>query len=206
MERDFGSEIDRIKAELGEIRRHMLRNFIPKVEPHTPPESSPELAQQSREPLNDLLAKLVKFAEEQGENGAIAYTGTFSTGQGEAVMQSVWSSVVPTERLLHLNDNQMVERVLSSVGNQQRLKILLALLKQPMTVNQLMAVLGSNTTGQVYHHLKPLVAADIIKEERGVYAVKPHRVQGILMLLAGVWDLTDTRYTAGTWEEADAGG
>lgn len=28
--------------------------------------------------------------------------------------------------------------------------------------------------------------------ERGVYAVKPHRVQGIIMLLAGISDLVDT--------------
>jgi hypothetical protein len=26
-------------------------------------------------------------------------------------------------------------------------------------------------------------------------------VQGIIMLLAGVYDLTDTHYTSGTWEE-----
>jgi hypothetical protein len=46
------------------------------------------------------------------------------------------------------------------------------------------------------------VLADIIYEEKGIYAVKPHRVQGLIMLLAGVWDLTDPRYTHGSWEES----
>ena len=29
----------------------------------------------------------------------------------------------------------------------------------------------------------------------------PYRVQGIIMLLAGVADFTDNRYTSNTWEE-----
>ena len=95
----------------------------------------------------------------------------------------------------------MVEKVLSSVGNGQRLAILLALLKKPMTANKLVETLGANTTGQVYHHLKPLVASDIVQEEKGVYTVIPYRVQGIIMLLAGVWDLINTKYTSGKWEE-----
>lgn len=201
MDRDFGSEIDQLKEELSDIKKHLTKNFFPKVEPRTPSESNQVLDQEGRDQLNDLLAQLVKYTQENGESGAVTYAGTYSIGQGEFAMQSIWSTVVQTDYLLRLNDNQMVEKVLSSVGNRQRLEILLALLKKPMTANQLMDVLGSNTTGQVYHHLKPLVAADIVKEDKGVYAIKPHRVQGIIMLLAGVWDLTDTRYTSGTWEE-----
>jgi DNA gyrase subunit B len=106
---------------------------------------------------------------------------------------------IATDDLLRLNDNRMVEQVLASVGNGQRLSILLALLKKPMTVNQIIEAVGANSTGQVYHHLKPLTAADLVLEEKGVYAVVPHRVQGIIMLLAGVWDLIDMKYTAGSW-------
>jgi len=62
---------------------------------------------------------------------------------------------------------------------------------------------GYNTTGQVYHHLKPLLAADLIMEDdnnRGCYFVQPHRVQGVIMLLAGISDMLDTKYTQGDWE------
>ena len=81
---------------------------------------------------------------------------------------------------------------------------MLAILRGPKTVAHLVEECGYNTTGQVYHHLKPLLAADIIKEEgssRGVYAIQPHRVQGILMLLAGISDLYDPKYTQeiGNW-------
>ncbi|MGN1346438.1 MAG: hypothetical protein ACI4V1_06610 [Eubacteriales bacterium] len=67
-----------------------------------------------------------------------------------------------------------------------------------------MDALHFGSTGQVYHHLKPLIAADIVTESaedgKGRYAIVPHRVQGIIMLLAGVSDLTDTRYSSGTFE------
>ena len=51
--------------------------------------------------------------------------------------------------------------------------------------------------------MKPLLAADIIAEDKnkkGVYIVQPHKVQGIIMLLAGISDMVDETYTKGTWE------
>lgn len=49
------------------------------------------------------------------------------------------------------------------------------------------------TTGQAYHHLKALQAADLVEQkERGLYCFKGHRVQSLLMLLAGVADALDT--------------
>ncbi len=33
--------------------------------------------------------------------------------------------------------------------------------------------------------------------------VIPYRVQGIIMLLAGVWDLVDKRYSSGEWGTVD---
>lgn len=76
-----------------------------------------------------------------------------------------------------------------------------------MTVAQLVEECGYHSTGQVYHHLKPLLAADLVAEDRekkGCYVVQPHRVQGIIMLLAGISDMYDPRHAKGTWEiEAD---
>ena len=57
---------------------------------------------------------------------------------------------------------------------------------------------GFGSTGQVYHHLRPLTAADLVEEDgavRGRYRVKPHRVQGVIMLLCGVYDLVDKKYS-----------
>jgi hypothetical protein len=50
-----------------------------------------------------------------------------------------------------------------------------------------------------------LVAADLVVEDnknkgKGVYVIQPHRVQGIIMLLAGISDMLDPQYTYGNWE------
>jgi hypothetical protein len=135
-----------------------------------------------------------------GETGRVTYMGVFkSSGQ-----QSTWvQNEINTDDLLHLVENRMAEKVLNCIGNNDRLNILLALLKEPMTVAELVEKRGYNSTGQVYHHLKPLLMADIIAEEKsagkGKYFVRPHRVQGIIMLLAGIHDMVDIEYSRGEW-------
>lgn len=203
MERDPLSEIDGLKEELFAIKKMLSKTRLPKTTPKTPGDHPDLNTMENNERINDLRDQLLTFTETHDVSGAIAYTGTFRSGNDETTRQSIWASLIPTDYLLTLNEHRMVEKVLSSIGNSQRLTILLALLKKPMTAIQLMQVLGSNTTGQVYHHLKPLISADIISEDKGVYSVIPYRVQGIIMLLAGVWDLTDPRYTSGVWEEQE---
>ena len=50
-----------------------------------------------------------------------------------------------------------------------------------------------------------LQTADLVyeaseEEGRGIYAARPYRIQGILLLLAGIADLVDDQYTRGKWE------
>jgi len=200
-DRDFGAEIDALKEEFKEMKQYLLKNFLPPIQPVTPPDGKNVLSSEGFTVLNELRNLVLEYTNSSGETGALAYTGTFSSDKGTSARQSIWGAAVATDTLLELNSNRMAEKVLSSVGNSQRLAILLALLKKPMTVNQLVEAVGFNTTGQMYHHLKPLVTADIIREEKGVYAVIPYRVQGLVLLLAGIHDLTDTHYSSGKWDE-----
>ena len=65
-----------------------------------------------------------------------------------------------------------------------------ALLRRPMTAAELTEELGFGTSGQTYHHLRTLVMAKIVEEERkGRYIVAASMVQGIIMILAGIRDL-----------------
>ena len=49
--------------------------------------------------------------------------------------------------------------------------------------------------------MKPLLAADLIVETgKGIYVAQQHKVQGIIMLLAGIADMVDETYTKGCWE------
>ena len=46
--------------------------------------------------------------------------------------------------------------------------------------------------------MKPLLAADIVVEtekQKGLYVINPKKVQGIIMLLAGISDLVDETLT-----------
>ena len=152
--------------------------------------------------IKGILSKLENVCNQSGQSGAITYVGVYESGG----RQSSWiRNQVNTDDLLFLIENKMAEKVLYCIGNSDRLNILLNILEKPMTVAQLVEECGYNSTGQVYHHLKPLIAADLIvedakKEGRGVYFVQPHRVQGIIMLLAGISDMLDTKYTKGDWE------
>jgi len=138
---------------------------------------------------------------EEARTGSVAYSGTFASGG----QQSSWTQDgISTDELLRLIENHMAEKVLRCIGSNDRLNLLLALLKEPMTVAALVEHCGYNSTGQVYHHLKPLIAADLVRENRsaakGSYVVPPHRVQGIIMLLAGIHDMVSMEYAKGNWE------
>jgi DNA gyrase subunit B len=143
--------------------------------------------------LSALMKELCEKTSANGDTGAVTYLGVFASGG----RQSNWvSHEVSTNRLLGLIESDMASKVLACVGSSDRLRMLLALLRGPCTVSHLVEACGFSSTGQAYHHLKFLLAADLVEEdgrERGVYIVRPHRVQGIIMTLAGVCDMLDAQ-------------
>lgn len=146
-------------------------------------------------------AALGKAARERQLLGLIEYYGSFSSNGRRAI----WASEHSADALLE-QDDQAVSRVLAALGNPQRLQILKAILRKPRTAAELVRDLELGTTGQVYHHLRPLMAADLIRpaDERGVYEFVPHRVQALILLLAGAQDALDTRYSKGEWNAPQA--
>lgn len=148
--------------------------------------------------LNSLMGELEELTDREGRTGSIIYLGLFASGG----RQSNWiQNGINTDDLLTLIENKSAATVLQCIGSNDRLTLLLTLLRSPMTVASMVEQCGFHSTRQVYHHLKPLIAADLVFEveqaDRGVYAVKPYRVQGIIMLLAGIWDLMDTKFSQG---------
>ena len=211
MERDYGKEIDKINEQLGEITK-MLASLTrakepPKKESINSPEDKEVIRNSGKDiRLTGLLEELCEKAEADSNTGFITYFGTFISGseQHKTTRQSIWiSDQVDTDKLLKLIESNIAAKVLACIGNNDRLNMLLAILRAPKTVAQLVEECGYNTTGQVYHHLKPLLAADLVTEDnqiRGCYVIQPHRVQGLIMLLAGISDMLDTKYTQGDWE------
>ena len=207
MTRDFGAEIDALQKELMEIKSLLQKGFSADARGDEPKKRVGNIVKMNNMHPNPsimaILSRLENLCGSNGDNGRITYLGVFASGN----RQSTWiRNEVNTNDLLSLIENRMAEKVLACIGNSDRLNILLSILKKPMTVAQLVEECGYNSTGQVYHHLKPLVAADLIAEDsknegKGYYVIQPHRVQGIIMLLAGISDMLDPQYTQGTWEQ-----
>lgn len=205
MERDYGKEIDLLREELAEIKR-LLAGQPARADALVPANKKVGHIEKMENMHTDtaimeILDRMENSCGEDGTTGRVTYLGVFSSGN----RQSTWiKNGAHTDDLLKLVEDNSAERVLACIGSSDRLRLLLAILRKPRTVAQLVGECGFSSTGQVYHHLKPLIAADLVSEDaenegKGVYVIVPHRVQGIIMLLAGISDMVDTTYTKGEW-------
>jgi len=203
MERNLPAEIDALRAELAEIKA-----LLTPAAPQTPPGGEPpcighvqKMPGMHKDPaIMAILDRMEDDCGADGSSGRITYLGVFASGG----RQSTWiKNGVNTDDLLSLIEDSTAERVLACIGSREKLAILLAILKKPRTVAQLVEDCGFGSTGQVYHHLRPLITADLVREApeegKGRWVIQPHRVQGIIMLLAGISDMIDTQYTRGSW-------
>lgn len=203
--RDYGKEIDELKAELAKLTE-LITGTVPTEKPVSGGDFVGHVQKMENMHPDPHITALMNECQEQcgkkGSSGCVTYLGVFASGG----RQSNWvSKGEDTDHLLDLIDSGSAMRVLSCIGSPERMKIIMTLLKKPMTAAELVETLNFGSTGQVYHHLKPLIAADIVTDDKeggkGKYAIVPHRVQGIIMLLAGVSDLSDTKYSSGTFAD-----
>lgn len=210
MERNYGAEIDELKKELQKLSEQLsevLGKEWRAPDPNAPAEKVGHVRKiPHMHPDPSVMAIMENLENACGSgktSGCITYMGVFASGG----RQSEWvRSGVNTDRLLTLVKDGTAEKVLACIGSRDRLNLLRMLLEKPMTVAQLVEQGGYHSTGQVYHHLKPLLAADLVtadstQAEKGRYCVRPYRVQGIIMLLAGISDMVDPQHTQGSWEE-----
>ncbi len=203
MERDYDREIDALKMQM-----ESLRNMVMALLPNKPSTEKLErvhvmhgMHPDSR--LSEQMEELCCKTEEKGISGLVTYLGVYNSGG----RQSNWiRNAVSADELLSLIESGIANKVLACIGNANRLAMLLEILRGPKTVASLVEKCGFGSTGQVYHHMKPLLAADVVVEDeqqKGVYVIQPHKVQGIIMLLAGISDMVDETYTQGTWDTSE---
>ena len=211
MERNYDKEIDTLKEQLENLQNMVapqldeLRAMVMKLFPDKPLTENQKnirvmhgMHPDSR--LSEQMEELCHKTEEKGVSGLVTYLGVYNSGG----RQSNWiRNSIPADELLALIESGVAGKVLTCIGNSNRLAMLLEILRGPKTVASLVEKCGFGSTGQVYHHMKPLLAADIVVEDeqqKGVYIIQPHKVQGVIMLLAGISDMVDETYTQGTWE------
>jgi DNA-binding transcriptional ArsR family regulator len=80
--------------------------------------------------------------------------------------------------------------VLAALGNPTRVRITAELLRRDRTTAELAALLDQPSPGQLFHHLKELLAAGLVHQPlRGTYAVREQHVVPLLAVLCAVHDL-----------------
>ncbi|NHN28577.1 ArsR family transcriptional regulator [Paenibacillus sp. S3N08] len=170
MNRNLGSEIDQLKLEMNKLQK-LVGSYLGE-------------ASKKAFVMDDLTPD-----KEQNE-GNIYYSGQYRNGH----IKYKWDAKEqPIRGLLNL-DGEKMAKILSALGNKQRLDILRSVIKGPVAGTELVEKLNMGTTGQLYHHIKALMGADLlVQEERGgSYSLPSHRVLPVLLLLAASSELADT--------------
>lgn len=124
--------------------------------------------------LNGLKARV-------GGASAVLFTGSVTL---PTAVTYVWQQGVDAGALLE-TEWDFAADPLSALGHPVRLVVLREVLRGQQTTAELGAVEGFGTTGQLYHHLRLLVAAGWLRAAgRGRYEVPAARVVPLLAILA----------------------
>lgn len=177
MPRDLGSEIDALKEQMNDLRRLVgqMAGNNPRAE---------------RSKRMDHTALRVEMNNGGDDLGGIFYSGQY---RGEKSRYRWEPQERQVNQLLNL-DSDKVAKVLSAIGHRQRLDILRTVLQEPVSGSELVERLNMGTTGQLYHHIKALVGADLLAQEErgGQYSIPAHRTLPLLLLMAAASELLDT--------------
>jgi len=130
------------------------------------------------------LKERLRTAEGPADDaGAVLFTGTVGLPTGE---HYDWQYATPVDGLLAADWSAWADR-LAALGHPVRLRLLHRVLSGARTAAELAADAELGTTGQLYHHLRHLVAAGWLQSAaRGRYSVPPERVVPLLVILSGV--------------------
>jgi hypothetical protein len=132
--------------------------------------------------LDEALWALEGLRARVSEPGAVLITGTVTLPDARSAQ---WQEGAETDALLEEDWGQLAD-VLAAVGHPVRLRLLQRVLTGTATAAELVQLDGVGTSGQVYHHLRQLVAAGWLRSAGGGrYEVPVARVVPLLTTIVG---------------------
>ncbi|WP_433797325.1 ArsR family transcriptional regulator [Actinoplanes sp. CA-252034] len=136
----------------------------------------------ARTPDAELFWALEGLLARVDDPGAVLLTGHVTLPDGR---RARWQEGVGTEELLDSDWTQHVA-ALAALAHPARIRILQRILHGAGTAADLVQIDGMGTSGQVYHHLRQLVAAGWLHTAGGGrYEVPVARIVPLLALLLG---------------------
>lgn len=166
--RSLMDRLDRLEARLAELEPIISTPAQRPVPAGMPSETGQFWA------LEELKARVA-------DAGAVLFTGTVRLPAGQ---RFDWQQGLDVDALLDA-DWDLSADVLAALGHPVRLILLREILRGTQTVTGLGSVEGLGTSGQVYHHLRQLVAVGWLRSAgRGRYEVPAARVVPLLVVVA----------------------
>jgi DNA-binding HxlR family transcriptional regulator len=128
--------------------------------------------------------------------GTLVYAGVGQVGDDGLA----WQMTHSLGDLLAL-DEDVLARQLAAIASPVRIRILRELVPGPLQTHELQARLDEPSAGQLYHHLRELLATGLVRQpKRSVYELPPRTVVPLLTLIACAHDL-ETATPAGSGEQ-----
>jgi hypothetical protein len=113
--------------------------------------------------------------------GAVLFTGTVQLPTGEPY---AWQQSATTDQLLSLDWSELNDTI-AALAHPMRLLLLQQVAQGKRSTAELSAINTLGTTGQLYHHIRPLLAAGWLRKgSRGHYEIPGPRVVPLLIILA----------------------
>jgi DNA gyrase subunit B len=184
MAKKTSKTVDKLRADV-----QALSEAVWALKEHVRVERAAESAANgSRKQKSPRLERLERSSEDGSSLGAVSTFGVFRLHNHQDTERRVrWQMDNAAIETLIPDDIDIAAQRLGAIGHRQRLAILVALLQQPSTVNDLVANLDLGTSGAAYHHLNVLQSAGIVlPQERGVFAVAPEQVGFLAGILAAL--------------------
>jgi ArsR family transcriptional regulator, arsenate/arsenite/antimonite-responsive transcriptional repressor len=172
--------LDRLENELRELRERVAD--LEAARSQVGSENVPSLGFG----LTDMLrTRKGEMYESPTAAGVVTYAGVVGFEYGEYI----WEMERPVPALVAL-ESETLAPVLAALGSPLRLVLVKALLQAPRTNQQLQEIAGIGSPGQLYHHLKELIASGVIEQHsRNLYRVSPAKLVPILTIFAAVLDI-----------------
>lgn len=178
--------IKQLEADLAALTARVVALETKSVETAQPQEVAPgEVDFQLMQRLQNRQGEMF---DADGVGGSIVYAGDFRNEAGNKQARHM-ERPVP---YLATYDPELLANMLAALGNAQRLNMVQQLFSGPQDRQQLQAIIGNASSGQLYHHLHTLLDAGVIVQpKRGVYAIAPQTAVSLLVIIAASIDITE---------------